>query len=305
MRVAAIDIGSNTIKLVIADRGDDGAFRRVFETASTTRLGEGIHARRLREAAIRRTLDGLHAFVTTCRGNGVEQVAAVGTSALRDAVNQQEFVERARAIGVEVQPISGEEEARLSFLAVRRDPRWATEAGILVIDIGGGSTEVIWGGSAREPVRLLSLPLGGVRLTEDALRSDPPSIMQMDEANGIAREVLQVFRPDVPNLTAVGVGGTLTNVAAVRHGVVGHDPDALHGLRLTTDDIEEQVALYGGMTVAQRREVPGLDPARADIILGGAIILSHVLNAAGLDSVSVSCRGLRWGVLYDRFGATR
>lgn len=303
MRVAAIDIGSNTVKLIIADRGEDGGFTPVFETAETTRLGEGIHARRLREAAIRRTLDALRGFAATCRGKGVERLAAVGTSALRDAVNQQEFVERARGVGVEVEPISGEEEARLSFQAVRRDPRWATAPAVMVVDIGGGSTEIIWdGGGPSEPPRWMSLPLGGVRLTEAALRSDPPTIQQMAEANAIAEQTLEVFRPDAPNLNAVGVGGTVVNLAAVRHGVVDRSPERLHGSMLTSDDIEAQIGLFGGMTVAERQTVPGLDPARADIILGGAIILSQTLAAAGLDAVHVSSRGLRWGVLYDRFG---
>ena len=306
MRVAAIDVGSNTVKLIVADSVGDGVFQPVLETAATTRLGEGIHAKRLREAAIRRTLDALRSFVATCRDHGVERLAAVGTSALRDAANRQEFVERARALGVEVEPIAGEEEARLSFQAVRRDPRWSGAASVMVVDIGGGSTEIVWeetaaGGS----LRWMSLPLGGVRLTEAALRSDPPTILQMAEANETAERALQVFRPHAPNLMAVGVGGTVVNLAAVRHGVADRDPERLHGVRLTSDDIEAQIGMFGGMTVAERQTVPGLDPARADIILGGAIILSQVLHVAGIDAIDVSCRGLRWGVLYDRFGSTR
>src|SRR5579872_211377 len=181
-RFASIDVGSNTVKLLIVEADGEGGFRPLLETVRTARLGEGMHARRLREVAIRRTLEALEEFASLCREYGVVQIAAVGTSALRDAANQEEFIKRARRVGVEVAAIPGEEEARLSFTAVRRDAFWRHAERLLVVDIGGGSTEIILGD--RMGMRQhSSLLLGAVRLTEAVLHSDPPTIQQISEAN--------------------------------------------------------------------------------------------------------------------------
>ncbi|HXG25086.1 MAG TPA: Ppx/GppA phosphatase family protein [Chthonomonadales bacterium] len=302
-RFASIDVGSNTVKLTIVERNSDGAFMPLWDMSRTTRLGEGIHARRLREAAIRRTLDVLREYVRICRRYGVQAIAAVGTSALREAVNREDFLARAREVGVEVEVISGEEEARLSYLAVRYDPCWRTTERLLVVDIGGGSTEIVMGDYLRaSPGHRISLALGGVRLTEAALRSDPPTVQQIAEAVRLAQAALQGINIPSANYTAVGVGGTFVNLAAVRLSLAEHDPERLHGTVLTVADVEAQVALFAARTVEERKKIVGLDPARADIILGGALILSQILAWSGLESIAVSCRGLRWGVLYEKFG---
>jgi exopolyphosphatase / guanosine-5'-triphosphate,3'-diphosphate pyrophosphatase len=301
-RFAAIDVGTNTIKLVVAERDAHGSYATVHETAQTTRLGEGMHARRLREAAIRRTLDGLREFVTTCRELQVSAIAAVGTAALRESANGDDFVSRARAVGVEVLPISGDEEARLSFLAVCSDPLWREAESLLVIDIGGGSTEVIYGGRRSSSPQRTSIPLGAVKLTEIALRSDPPTLREMDEANDLAAQAFHSLARDAQGATAVGVGGTLVNLAAVDLGDADQTPALLHGHVLSQSTVESQCALFGSHSVAERKRIAGLDPARADIILGGATILSRAMAAAACEEIAVSCRGLRWGLLYDRFG---
>lgn len=302
-RFASIDVGSNTVKLTLVERDSDGAFAPLVDMSRTSRLGEGIHARRLREAAIRRTLDVLRDYVQTCREYGAQAIAAVGTSALRDAVNRDNFLARAREVGVEVEVISGEEEARLSYLAVRCDPRWRAAERLVVVDIGGGSTEIVMGNRlGTSPGRRVSLALGGVRLTEAALRSDPPTVQQIAEAVRLAQAALQGINIPSANYTAVGVGGTFVNLAAIRLSLAEHDPERLHGTVLTVADVEAQVALFAARTVEERKRIVGLDPARADIILGGAIILSQILSWSGLEAISVSCRGLRWGVVYDKFG---
>lgn len=302
-RYASLDVGSNTVKLTIAERDGAGRFTPIVDMARTTRLGERIHDRRLGEAAIRRTLDALAEFRAMCEQHGVEALAAVGTSALRDAVNQEEFVRRAGEIGVPVEPISGDEEARLSFLAVRRDPLWRECAGLAVIDIGGGSTEIVLGdGASGGPALRTSVNVGGVRLTESLLRGDPPTVAEMAAANAAVSEALQVLGPLPANYALVGVGGTLVNMASVKLGLPSQEPERIHGTRLSADDVESQVALYAERTIAERKAIVGLDPQRADIILAGALILSHLLSRAAAESVHVSCRGLRWGVLYDRFG---
>lgn len=303
MRFASIDIGTNTVKLTLVERDGEGRFVPLVDTSRTTRLGEGLLANRLRETAIRRTLDTLREYLTLCQAHGVERIAAVGTAALRNAANRDEFLKRARELGAEVEVISGEEEARLSFLAVRRDPHWRNAERLLVVDIGGGSTEIIVSDSRGRGVgERVSLPLGAVRLTEMALHSDPPTIRQMETANRAAQAALQDLHLPATNYAAVGVGGTFVNMAAVHLRLAEHDPERLHGTLLTLADVEAQVALYAERTVEERKRIVGLDPSRADIILGGAIVLCQALCTMRLEAIAVSCRGLRWGVLYDRFG---
>lgn len=302
-RIASIDIGSNTVKLTIARQAWDGSLAAVLDAGATTRLGESIHSRRLCEPAMERTLSVLLQCVAACAQHGVAEIAAVGTSALRDADNNDEFVERARSIGLTIDILTGEDEARLSALAVRSDPRWRAEDSILVIDIGGGSTELVLDGSDAAGQQRVSLQLGAVRLTEAFLTLDSPPDEQVDRAR---RAVADAFGrlPELPSdATAVGVGGTLVNMGAVCLGRRDHPhPDELQGLALTGDEIDRQIQQYRSMPLEARRSIPGLDPARADVILAGALILEGALSAARLRRVAVSCRGLRWGVLYERFG---
>jgi exopolyphosphatase/guanosine-5'-triphosphate,3'-diphosphate pyrophosphatase len=231
-------------------------------------------------------------------------MSAVGTAALRDADNREEFLRRAHErCGLDIAVIPGEEEARLSFLAVRRDPRWRDVQRLLVIDIGGGSTEIIQGeGNSDRIAGRVSINLGAVRLTESLLKSDPPTVTQLTAAHRAAGDAFQqvVIDRDGAPFAAVGVGGTLTNLAGMDLGSAG-DPNALHGHRLTVDHLEQQIERLARATVIQRKEIPGLDPGRADIILGGAILLSQALAWIGAGEVAVSARGLRWGLLYDRF----
>lgn len=301
-RYATIDVGTNTVKLTIAEK-DAGGLAAVLDTSRPTRLGEGMHLGRLREVAIRRTVDAMEEFITLCRIHHVQELSAVGTAALREATNRDDFLARAREKGVDVQVIPGEEEARLSYQAVRRDPLWRDLKNLLVIDIGGGSTEIIQGGARdASPRHRISLKLGAVKLTEKALYSDPPTIQQMAQADELAGHVLEQL--DLPDLSfaAVGVGGTFVNMASVKEGLEQRNPDHIHGSRLTISDVEAEVAMFAEKSVEQRKQIIGLDPARADIILGGAILLLHVMQHARLESVTVSVRGLRWGVMYDRFG---
>lgn len=304
-RYAAIDIGSNTMKLLIAEAEGPGAFGRVYETSRPARLGRGIAERRLRESIMDSALETLAEFAALCRANRIDRIdhiAAVGTSALRDAENRDEFVGRAHSLGIPVEVISGEEEARLSFLAVRRDLHWRSAERLLVIDIGGGSTEVIFGGRTAIQSRI-SLALGAVRLTEAVLHSDPPTITEMADAARLAATGVEGLRAAGENYTVVGVGGTLTNMARVALGLsVGEDNiDRVHGARLEQFEVERQVERYAAVGLEQRKRILGLDPARADVILGGALILRQVMQRAAVDSVAVSTRGLRWGLLYDRF----
>jgi exopolyphosphatase/guanosine-5'-triphosphate,3'-diphosphate pyrophosphatase len=307
---AAIDVGTNSVKLIVVEL-QGGEARRLYETAAITRLGEGMQAQsmRLREAAMRRTLDALAVMVTDARAYGAQQIVAVGTAALRDAENRDELLRRAHErCNLNIEVLAGEEEARLSFLAVRLDPHWRDSTGLVVIDIGGGSTEVIYGQRHGDGVQSrVSVNLGAVRITERYLKSDPPTISQLAEANqAIVTALMQVEVSllDGP-YTVVCVGGTAANLAGMDLGLEQSREDRgreeAHGHRLTADRLEQMIQRLSVSTIQQRRELPGLDPNRADIILGGALLLSQALARIGSAEVAVSLRGLRWGLLYDRF----
>lgn len=301
-RFASLDVGSNTVKLTIADLQSPGTWVPVVDVSRPTRLGEGIHARRLREAGVRRTLDALEEYAALCREHGVTSVAAVGTSALRDAVNRDDLLVRASGLGFDIEAIPGEEEARLSYLAVCRDPLWRGGGRPVVLDIGGGSTEVI---VPREEggVDRCSLQVGAVRLTEACLASDPPTAEEIAAAVALVDEQFGELSVDDWSGGVVGVGGTFANLAAVAEGHEEPRLEALHGRVLTAGEMDSQIGRYAAMDVEQRVTIPGLDPTRADIILGGALIARRFLHAIGAAELRVSLRGLRWGLLYDRFGS--
>src|SRR5258708_3519124 len=204
-RFASIDIGSNSVKLLVAERRENRIFFPVSETVYITRLGEGFLAHRLGEPAIRRTLDAIREFSRICAESNVTGIAAVGTSALREASNQQEFIARASEAGILIEAISGQEEARLSYIAVRHDKLWKDAVNLYVVDIGGGSTEIIHGiGMGDLPASRISLPLGAVRLTEAALRSDPPAIAQLAQAVLSVDETLHAVSPLCGSFAPVG-----------------------------------------------------------------------------------------------------
>lgn len=309
---ACIDIGTNSVKVVIANL-TGGLAVPVYELSATTRLGEGMleHTGCLQEAPIQRTMEALGTFVRACRDHNVIDIACVGTAALREAENSDIFVARALAeLGLSVEIISGEQEAKLSFLAVRRDPHWRTADYIRVIDVGGGSTEIIDGvpGSALLIGHRTSVRIGAVKVTERYLKSDPPTAQQLAEAESAAQTAFQVVpseqaRAENHNATVVGVGGTLTTLAAMIIGETIKDVERIHGFRLDAEALDFQISRLSYLSVNDRCALPGLDPKRADIILGGAIVLRHALSSIGARAIDVSTRGLRWGVLYDRFSA--
>lgn len=305
-RYATIDIGTNSVKMLIVDvSGVDVTL--VFDQSIVTRLGEGMQAQaqRLREVPMRRTLDAIAGFVSVAQTHGVREIAAVGTAALRNAQNQAEFLNRVQErCGLNIAVIPGEEEARLSYLAVRWDAHWRHCARLLVIDIGGGSTEIIQGEAHTGRIAArTSVNWGAVKLSEQYLKSDPPTITQLASANHAAAEgfaLIHVSEELRSDFRVVGVGGTLTNLGAMDIQAAV-DPEALHGHVLIADTLEAQITRLASVSLAQRKQIPGLDPNRADIILGGAILLSQALAHIGSVSVDISTRGLRWGVLYDRF----
>jgi len=309
---AAIDIGTNSVKLVVGQREAGGGLTILWDTTAITRLGKGVDkAGRLDPEAVRRTLDALAGFGEQAREFGAKRVAAVGTSALRDAANGAEFVaEASKRLGGPVEVISGDREAELIYLAARRDPEIARQTqgveALAVMDIGGGSTEVVLGRGDAVQFRE-SLQLGAVRLTERTLPSDPPTPAERQAAAALADETLAVVPTTEGPAVAVGSGGTIANLAAMER--MAADPsrrltrDDLHGTRLTLSQIEARIAALAAVSLAERRKTPGLEPDRADVIVAGAIIQARALHRLGADAVIASARGLRYGLLYELLDA--
>lgn len=299
---AAIDVGTNSVKIIIVNLSSNSA-NLLYEQTIISRLGEGMTKSEplLQETAMKRTLDSLRELVAAARSYGAVRIVSVGTAALREAQNRDQFLKMVNEIlNVNIEVVSGDEEARLSYLAVRRDPLWRDAYPLLVVDIGGGSTEVIRGGiKADKPDSRISVPLGAVRLTEKYFTLDPTTSEQLEEAEHAIHSAFASL-PAGGDGVLVGVGGTISNLAAMDSNG-DYDPERLHGHILTRETIKHQIQILKNSTISERKKIAGLDPKRADIILGGALLLKHTLMHLGAASVASSMRGLRWGLLYDRF----
>jgi exopolyphosphatase/guanosine-5'-triphosphate,3'-diphosphate pyrophosphatase len=298
MRAATIDIGTNSVLLLVAD-SEGGALRPVLERATVTRLGEGVDRnRRLLDAACERTLTCLAEYAAALRELGVTRLDAVGTSAMRDAQGGQEFVARAAAIlGIAPRVIDGNEEARLTFAGALSGLRQSGK--VTVFDIGGGSTEIIVGtaGASERSIRAaVSLNIGSVRLFERHLRSDPPTAEEMQSVRSdIALALAAAPKPE-PNATLVGVAGTVTQLAALELELTAYDATRVHGYTLTRAAVDRLAARLASLDLAARRVIPGMEPARADVLVVGSAIAQAVLQWSGAAELVVSDRGVRWGL---------
>lgn len=311
--VAAVDIGTNSVKMTVAQRSAEGALNILFDGTTITRLGKGVDSSgRITDEAAERTLSALAEFGERARSLGAQTVAAVGTSALRDATNGAEIVAEAeRRLGGTVEIIVGEREAELTYRAARNDADIARATGAMMAalfatsDIGGGSTEIVQGVDA-DIIYAESIQIGAVRLSERAGLGDPITGESFQTALLLANAALA----DVPTPPAalapvlVASGGTAANLAAMEIAARGEPVtfDAVHASRLTREQIESRTVLLASLPLAERRNVPGLEPDRADVIVAGAIIQARVMARLGVDSLFVSLRGLRYGLLYELTG---
>jgi exopolyphosphatase / guanosine-5'-triphosphate,3'-diphosphate pyrophosphatase len=307
-RFATIDIGTNSVLLLVAERQPDGRFRAVSERSEITRLGRGVdQSRVLSEAGMEDTLQVLERFAAEARALGAHAIAVSATSAARDAKNGPDFLAAALArAGVTVEIISGPLEAQLSFAAVHADFAAEAQGPLLVIDIGGGSTEFIYGnaeGNARGEVAFRhSFDVGAVRLTERLVRTDPPTREERERMELLLQDTFRALPPPPAGALLVGVAGTVTTLYAVQHGIEPYDAGRVHGGSLTLAELSQLTDTFWRLPLAERRALPGLQPKRADVVPAGSLILLTALRALGLESVRVSDRGLRWGLLAHRFG---
>lgn len=300
--LAGIDIGTLTCRLLIAEASPEEILTALHSDRKVLRLGEGCAlSHRLNEAAISRVTEALRAWRQELQQYRVEGEVAVGTSAVRESVNQDEFLERIKAeTGFDVEVITGEEEARRTMLGIRSGLPPSVEH-VLGLDIGGGSTEFMLDRSGALSC-VHSMKLGVVRLTEETLTADPPTAEQLSIARGAIRSCAGQMRTalgDLAGTTLVGTAGTITTLAAMAQELRVYEPGRIHNYVLTMDQLILLERDLLGRSCAQRRGMAGLEPGREDVILAGALILRQIMETLGFTSCLVSDLGLREGIVLD------
>lgn len=301
---ATIDIGTNAVLLLIAERNPRG-IRVLRDEARITRLGEGLHGNPFfLPAAQEKTLRVLKEYRSLCDGAGVKRIVAVGTAAFRKAKNALDFVSSVeKETGICIEVISGEEEARFSYLSVERD-FGRDHSNLIALDIGGGSTEII----SKEGG--ISLDLGAVVLTESIVRHDPPTEGEIKKMVGEidtqtsprrlkASPLSLLRRGDGGEVALIGLAGSVTTLSAIKQKLVAWDGTKVQGSILTMGDIDPMISLFRRTTNEERSTIPGMVAGREDTILAGTLILKKVMERLGTDRVIVSDRGLRYGLVYE------
>jgi exopolyphosphatase / guanosine-5'-triphosphate,3'-diphosphate pyrophosphatase len=306
MRVAVVDIGTNSTRLLLADVEADGRVTELDRRSVVTRLGQGVDRSGVLGAEpMERVFAVLADYRAAIDAAGAQGTTAVLTSAVRDAGNGEEFTRTvAERFGLDARTISGDEEARLSFLGATSG-RGDDDTRLVVVDIGGGSTEFVAG--ARRTVDFhVSTQAGVVRHTERFLRSDPPA---PEELQLLAADVADIFAASIPPdvrtgvAAAIAVAGTATSLAAIVQHLEPYDPELVHGFRLLRAQVEEQLARLAGMTLEDRRHVAGLHPDRAPTIVAGAVLLLEAMRAFDLEEVEVSEHDILYGAALALAGA--
>ena len=301
-RYAVIDVGTNSVKFHIGERGPGGKWRSVVDRAELTRLGEGFGQQRvITDAARERTVAAIQAMVDEARQHGVLAIAAVGTAGLRMASNGGEVVAAIAArTGLAVEVISGEDEGRLAYLGARSG--LGPFAGTLVVfDTGGGSSQFTFGHDSIVDERF-SVEVGAVRYTERYKLDGAVSTDALHEAMAaISADLSRIAGRPAPDML-MAMGGVVTNMTAVKHRLAVYDPTVVQGTVLDRAEIDRQIELYRSQDAVARRAIIGLQPKREEVILAGACIVRTVLDKLDKDALTVSDRGLRHGVLAERFG---
>ncbi len=299
---AVIDVGTNSVKFHIGERLADGSWRTVVDRAEVTRLGEGIaETGDIAPAAIERTVAAIAGMAGEARAHQAEALVAVGTMGMRSAGNSDEFVAAVRErCGITIEVVPGAEEGRLAYLAVK-DGLGLADGRLVVFDTGGGSTQFTFGRGATVDEQF-SVNVGAVRLTDEHGLGGALGAEQLQSALAAVAAEFGCLdgRPQADAL--VGMGGAITNMTAVMLDLAVYDPDAVQGSVLSRAEVDRQIELLRTRDVEARRQIVGLQPKRADVILAGACVVHTVMDKLGFASLTVSDRGLRHGVLIDRFG---
>ncbi len=300
MRVASIDVGTNTLLLLIADI-IEREIVPLYNEQVISRLGKGIDADGLiREEAFDKIADVLLNFKAIAQSFNVEKIVAVGTSALRDAKNKVDFLKFIEEkTGIKIKVISGEEEARLTYLGAVSGIK-AKNSKISVIDIGGGSTEVITG-VGYEVRKFVSLNIGTVRLTEKFLKHSPPLEEEINEVRNSLNEQFEKIKIefDFSGSTLIGVAATVTTIASYDLKLEKYNGEKVNGHRMTFETINKIYEAFRGLSVEQIRKIPQVSSGREDVIFAGILILFEFMKKFNFTEIRASDRGLRYGVIFD------
>ncbi|MEW6201872.1 MAG: Ppx/GppA phosphatase family protein [bacterium] len=320
MKIAVIDVGTNTTRLMIfdcenaaekkpatsgalmiADGGKTYSFKTLYEEDTVTRLGENLSSGTLQASAVERTLKTMKRFRDKVRKSGAEKIITVGTSALRGATNKQFFIDAVKGLDITLEVISGEDEAKFAFSGAVLGREISNDETALVIDIGGGSTELVFGrGNKLE--KWLSVNEGAVRLTERFIRSDPPSSAELAEMqNYVDGEInetktsLSLKRID----HGIGVAGTIVSLAMIAQRLRIFAPKKIHGYNISFEEVERLYHLLAASTVGKRKTIRGMEPGRADVIPAGTYLLLSIMRSFDIKKLEVSLNDLRHGVLWN------
>jgi exopolyphosphatase/guanosine-5'-triphosphate,3'-diphosphate pyrophosphatase len=306
MKLAGIDIGTNTLRLLIAEFSEDGIYRKVDSGRYITRLGEGLSGTgRLKDEAMERALRVLKGFADKCSENDVDGIYAVATSAVREAVNGRDFIQEVKnKTGIDVNIISGDEEARITMLGVYPGLE-ITGKDVLMMDIGGGSTEFMLVSKGGEIIFTVSTDIGVVRFTEQYIKSDPPGEQELELLGKAIEDRLKKVASGKGDLASgvefIGTAGTVTTLAAIDQMMRIYDPEKINGYRIKRDGVMKILKMIRGMTNKDRKELPGVEEGREDIILAGAMVVYKVMELFGFDEMTVSDAGLREGLVTDLY----
>jgi exopolyphosphatase / guanosine-5'-triphosphate,3'-diphosphate pyrophosphatase len=299
MKLAALDVGSNTVLMLVVECGAGENPRVLADMSRITRLGRGVDASgHLDPESAVRTLDTIAEFADKARALGVERILSVATAALRDASDGSDFLARVKQrTGIALEIISGQTEAELSYVSTRKGLGLSPADKLLIVDIGGGSTELI----RAEPDRameVVSLQLGSVRLTERFVHHDPPLASEAEMLRSAVDQALRQVGWNYRPTRMVGIAGTVTTLCAIVLGLERYSPESVHGYRLGAAEISRLIELLGSMPLERRKQLPGMEPGRADVLFAGAVILERVMNYFGSGEVIVSDQGVRWGLIW-------
>ena len=300
-RVSVIDVGSNSVRLLVA-RVDGEIIQPLYKTLRTTRLGAGVDTNRvLSSGAMESTLETVRDFKEKSVSMGADEVLAVATSAVRDASNGEDFMRKIRRLGIRAWVLDGRQEAEIGFIGAALGCS-AGEKCIFLADIGGGSTELVTGAGLKVH-NYTSLDIGAVRLTERFVRNDPVTPAEVSEIEHFVTDMLAQNAKDITagNCKMIGIGGTITTLAAVAQGMESYDPNRVHNFVLTLSEVKCILEKLAAVDISKRREIPGLHPKRADIIIAGTIILKCLMEHWGFDCITVSEWDGLHGAIYQNF----
>lgn len=305
-KIACIDIGTNSVRMIVLDPLNSDCIE-ADKYMETTRIGHGVDKNKLlSEEGMTRTVDALRRFAEVAKGEGVIEIIAIATSAVRDASNREVFLDKVKAIGIDVEMISGEEEARLGFLGVAKGVEQSglvkKEDNILVVDIGGGSTELIIG-NGNEILYSISLDIGAVRLHDKFVSEDPVALTEQQE---MADYIRQIIKPEIDKLQTydikqvIGIGGTISTAGAMVLEMEVYNRKRIHNYYVLLENVYQLNRKLLTQTVKERQEHIGLQPKRADIIPCGFMILQLLLLSLERDGISISEYDNLEGLFFDK-----